>query len=442
MAYDIFISYRREDGKEIARQLQLKLQVLGYKAFLDVEELKDGVFDQRIIDAIESSKVFLAVLTPRYLSRCANENDWVRKEIECASKNNIRIVPINLDKRFTEFPDDCPLSIRNEIGQHQFTEVFTGQHFSTTMNYLDENRLRPFIKKGKEDSFEGAIIHIDTDMDCKIEIFGKEVCSVKKGEDKTIRLLQGNKKIKAISAENPQDFIEFIYRVPNNNCEEIMEVKLKQAKDARLCELEKQKEEKLRKRKEVIEQTKKRIEEERRKRVEEQQIREKEIKELRELANTINQKKSFWKRYKVAIILAPLFLLFLMVVCAGDEENPYWELSYDEAYDMLEADVESTKAELIGDEIEAGLTMTDIGLENGVLTYYCEADDLRYKQINSFSKDGIRETFVGDEEIKSFLQLLVRCEVELEYLYYLEDTYESKPIRFTCSELEDILSDF
>ena len=156
MAYDIFISYSREDGKEIARQLQLKLQVLGYKAFLDVEELKDGVFDKRIIDAIESSKVFLAVLTPRYLSRCAYEDDWVRKEIECASKNNIHIVPINLDKKFTEFPDDCPFSIRNEIGQHQFTEVFTGQQFSTTMNYLDEHRLRPYRTTSRKRERRGS----------------------------------------------------------------------------------------------------------------------------------------------------------------------------------------------------------------------------------------------------------------------------------------------
>ena len=90
--YDIFISYRREDGKEFARQLQLKLQNLGYRTFLDVEELKDGVFDKRITDAIEASTVFLALLTPRYFCRCAEEEDWVRKEIVCAVEGKKHIV--------------------------------------------------------------------------------------------------------------------------------------------------------------------------------------------------------------------------------------------------------------------------------------------------------------------------------------------------------------
>ena len=39
MKYDVFISYRREDGKEYARQIQLKLENYGYSVFLDVEEL-------------------------------------------------------------------------------------------------------------------------------------------------------------------------------------------------------------------------------------------------------------------------------------------------------------------------------------------------------------------------------------------------------------------
>lgn len=233
MAYDIFISYRREDGKEFARQLQLKLQNLGYEAFLDVEELKDGVFDQRIIDAIESSKVFLALLTPRYFCRCADEEDWVRKEIECACRCKIHIVPINIDRQFKGFPCDCPQNIKNNIGQHQFTEVYTGQQFTNTMNYLDENRLRPYILKDKSTPDEGAIIHIDTDLDCQIEVFGKQICAVQAGVDKTIRLLKGTKKIKAISIDNPKDYIEFKYSVPDNDCEELMEIELLPIKKAR-----------------------------------------------------------------------------------------------------------------------------------------------------------------------------------------------------------------
>ena len=230
--YDIFISYRREDGKEFARQLELKLQNLGYRTFLDVEELKDGVFDKRIIDAIEASTVFLALLTPRYFCRCAEEEDWVRKEIVCAVEGKKHIVPVNIDRLFKNFPEDCPQIIRDNIGQHQFTEVFTGQQFTNTMEYLDVNRLQPYIVK-VEKVQEGAIIHIDADMDCQIEIFGKQICTVQAGADQEIRLLKGTKKIKAISLDNPKDYIEFKFTVPDNESEELLEIKLQPVKEAR-----------------------------------------------------------------------------------------------------------------------------------------------------------------------------------------------------------------
>ena len=240
--YDIFISYRREDGKEFARQLQLKLQNLGYRTFLDVEELKDGVFDKRITAAIEASTVFLALLTPRYFCRCAEEEDWVRKEIVCAVEGKKHIVPVNIDRLFKNFPEDCPQIIRDNIGQHQFTEVFTGQQFTTTMEYLDVNRLQPYIVK-VEKVQEGAIIHIDADMDCQIEIFGKQICTVQAGADQEIRLLKGTKKIKAISLDNPKDYIEFKFTVPDNDSEELLEIKLQPVKEAREQQ-EKEKEEK------------------------------------------------------------------------------------------------------------------------------------------------------------------------------------------------------
>ena len=250
--YDIFISYRREDGKEFARQLELKLQNLGYRTFLDVEELKDGVFDKRITDAIESSKVFLALLTPRYFCRCADKEDWVRREIMCAVESNKHIVPVDIDKQFNGFPQDCPQFIKEHIGQHQFTEVFTGQHFTTTMNFLDEHRLQPYIIK-VEKVQEGAIIHIDADMDCQIEIFGKQICTVQAGADQEIRLLKGTKKIKATSIDNPKDFIEFKFSVPDNDSEELLEIKLLPIKEAREVQEKQQREEKERQNKRIIE---------------------------------------------------------------------------------------------------------------------------------------------------------------------------------------------
>ncbi|MBQ1939358.1 MAG: toll/interleukin-1 receptor domain-containing protein, partial [Alistipes sp.] len=176
MKYDVFISYRREDGKEYARQIQLKLENYGYSVFLDVEELKDGVFDKRITDAIRSSKVFIALLTPKYLCRSHNPQDWVRKEIECAVYNDIHIVPVNIDRLWTDFPVDCPDNVRQHLGQHQYSEIFTGSQFTNTMNDLNEHRLRPYIKVSDiVQPTTGALLRVRADMDCRVVKYGEDV---------------------------------------------------------------------------------------------------------------------------------------------------------------------------------------------------------------------------------------------------------------------------
>ena len=267
MNYDIFISYRREDGKEFARQIQLKLENYGYSVFLDVEELKDGVFDQRIIDAICGSKVFIALLTPRYMSRCVDENDWVRKEIECAAEHNLHIVPININREFTDFPSDCPCRLCNHIGQHQYSEVFTGQQFSNTMNDLNEHRLRPHISGlgNKQQSNIGAIVRIKPDMNCRVMKFGEEIASLQKGIYNVLRLMKGKHLLDFVSVEFPEDHIEKNYVVEDNDSEDFFEIELIPIKNKRIRAIEAEKrrkqEEEERRKREQAEAERKRLEE-------------------------------------------------------------------------------------------------------------------------------------------------------------------------------------
>ena len=101
MKYDIFISYRRIGGKDKARPLKSELEKRGYKVFLDFDDLKDSVFDKRIMDAIDEAPVFLIILSAHALDRCKNENDWVRKEIEYAEMKKKHFVPVNPDRKST-----------------------------------------------------------------------------------------------------------------------------------------------------------------------------------------------------------------------------------------------------------------------------------------------------------------------------------------------------
>lgn len=131
--YDIFISYRRDTGVTSAQILKSELTRLGYKVFLDTDDLPHvGVFDNRIYEAIASAPVFLFVYSKGCLDRCVNADDWIALEITRAVELNRIIIPLNEDSalKYYPFPPkglSLPEKIRNGLGQHQFLDFFTGQ---------------------------------------------------------------------------------------------------------------------------------------------------------------------------------------------------------------------------------------------------------------------------------------------------------------------------
>lgn len=147
--YDIFISYRRTDGKDIARALKESLAARGYQVFLDYDALQDGVFDRRILDAIDSAPIYILLLTAHCLDRCVNENDWVRLELEHALTHGKQIVPLVPDKQFTTFPEDTPDFIRKGLGQHQYSALDTGQLYLASVEQLDQQRIKPILRRRK-----------------------------------------------------------------------------------------------------------------------------------------------------------------------------------------------------------------------------------------------------------------------------------------------------
>lgn len=92
--YDVFISYRRQGGRDCARLLQQALERRGYKCFFDYDSLQDGVFNKAIYGAIESAPNFVLILSEGALDRCKNEGDWVRTEIELAQRYGKKIIPV------------------------------------------------------------------------------------------------------------------------------------------------------------------------------------------------------------------------------------------------------------------------------------------------------------------------------------------------------------
>ena len=147
MKYDIFISYRREGGAQYARILQLVLQQMGYKVFLDYDELTDGIFGDHIKEAIKEASIFMIILSQHSMDRCVNENDWLRQEILLAVQEQKHIIPVNPDGVFRGLSnasrEKIPAEIVNIVNNYQHSEIGFGQTLWVTIELMVKNRIAP-----------------------------------------------------------------------------------------------------------------------------------------------------------------------------------------------------------------------------------------------------------------------------------------------------------
>ena len=237
--YDIFISYRRVGGADFARQMQLALKNKGYKVFLDFDELKDGVFDRRIEMAINRSNVFLFVLSPHALDRCKNEDDWVRREIECALISKCHIVPVSPNVTFEGFDDieGLPYFIKNGLGQHQVSTVMMNDLFECTFEEFVRKRIAnvvsPHQQALKDEVKEGCEVHIETDIPCYVFRFKERLIIAQPNDDNLIYLKKGSHKLTFVSTDNENDCYSLVYAV-KDDCE-FLQVSLAKIRDARVA---------------------------------------------------------------------------------------------------------------------------------------------------------------------------------------------------------------
>ena len=124
--YDVYISYRRDGGYEVARLVHDALTKRGYRVFLDVDSLRSGPFDKQLYDVIDSAQDFVLILSKNALDRCKNEGDWVREEIQKAIQSGKNIIPF-IQRDFT-WPAPMPDGME---------ELPTIQGIPSSMDYFD-----------------------------------------------------------------------------------------------------------------------------------------------------------------------------------------------------------------------------------------------------------------------------------------------------------------
>lgn len=111
---DVFVSYRRSNGSQLASLLKVHLQLRGFTVFIDVERLEAGKFDNNLLQSIKQARHFLLVLTPKALERCiadAECKDWVHREIVAALQSQCNIIPIIDNFQWPE-PEELPEDMR------------------------------------------------------------------------------------------------------------------------------------------------------------------------------------------------------------------------------------------------------------------------------------------------------------------------------------------
>lgn len=166
--YDIFISYRREDGAVFAESMAYNLREQGYRVFFDKKELKIGLdFPYELEQTIVEAKEFIAIVTESYFGmgksgiRINNNDDWIHKEVLFAlSNSDINILPI-LVGTTAPVSDSIPENIKDVCSRNFY--IYNNQY--DTVEKIVDTLKNEFHSETIEHAVTGKIINAMNGVD-------------------------------------------------------------------------------------------------------------------------------------------------------------------------------------------------------------------------------------------------------------------------------------
>lgn len=212
--FDVFISYRRSDGTDKAKQLDLAFSIDDCRTFFDFKSLGTGAFDKRLENAVLDAPIFIMVWTPDYFKRCVkggetadgktvfepDEDDWVRKEIELALKHNKKIIPINFNHVLDKVPDYLDDEFRNKISPHNYVNLYGDNTFDATVKHIFDKEIRPFI--GATPKPENKVkVRVKADADCELIDNNEVIATIQQGKTAQLFFERGEYELIARSIE-------------------------------------------------------------------------------------------------------------------------------------------------------------------------------------------------------------------------------------------------
>lgn len=141
--FDIFISYRREGGFEVAKHIKDLLTRDGYSVSFDMDNLMNGDFNKELLKRITECEDFILILDANVfkgtLEGREKQKDWLRMELSEALSQDKNVIPVMLDG-FKEFPEGLPQDIADV--RYKNGPKYSKEYFDT---FYD--RLKRFIKE-------------------------------------------------------------------------------------------------------------------------------------------------------------------------------------------------------------------------------------------------------------------------------------------------------
>lgn len=214
--YDVFISYRRQGGLKSAKSICDFLTRKGYSVSFDVENLREGRFDNSLLFRVENCIDFILIVDNKCFEKTINntcnlEDDWLRMELSSALRLKKNIIPIFLSD--SSFPNNLPKDIIEVIKYNgiDFPEVIQGklEHFLHS-----QPRNTAIVPTNSTSSHN---LKIKCNIDYVFFIDGVKLGEFNADNIIKVPLSPGEYLLQFISKENKEDSFEECFCMPNSD---------------------------------------------------------------------------------------------------------------------------------------------------------------------------------------------------------------------------------
>ena len=214
-----------------------------YTVSFDIDNLREGDFDENLYRRIKECRDFLVIVDEHAFDRMVNpapdydpETDWMRKEIVYALKLEKNIISVFLPD--ASYPKNMPADLEklDKKNGPTYSEKYFKDFYNTLKEFLHSV---PRIVQHPIHAPQGvnsvrtiANLKVKADMDCYFYVDGEEQEKLKAGRIRKLPLEEGQYELDFVSVENESDRLVMTFEMPTRDT--VLPVSLAEKKQRRL----------------------------------------------------------------------------------------------------------------------------------------------------------------------------------------------------------------